>query len=59
VFQGQFEATKSGHVLNIATVDGAKGKGKVFVGNDGLLRTTAPIFVGKEEREMTVYFRPN
>jgi hypothetical protein len=59
VFQGQFEATKSGHVLNIATVDGAKGKGKVFVGNNGLLRTTAPIFVGKEEREMTVYFRPN
>lgn len=59
VFQGQFEATKSGHVLNISAVDGVKGKGKVFVGNNGLLRTTAPIFVGKEEREMTVYFRPN
>lgn len=59
VFQGQFEATKSGHVLNISTVDGVKGQGKMFVGNNGLLRTTAPIFVGKEEREMTVYFRPN
>jgi hypothetical protein len=59
VFQGQFEATKSGHVLSITSVDGAPGKGKVFVGNNGLLRTTAPIFVGKEEREMTVYFRPN
>jgi hypothetical protein len=59
VFQGQFEATKSGHVLNISTVDGVKGQGKVFVGNNGLLRTAAPIFVGPEEREMTVYFRPN
>ena len=59
VFQGQFEATKSGHILNISTVDGVKGQGKVFVGNNGLLRTTAPIFVGKDEREMTVYFRPN
>jgi hypothetical protein len=59
VFQGQFEATKGGHTLTISAVDGARGKGKVFVGNNGLLRTTAPIFVGKEEREMTVYFRPN
>jgi hypothetical protein len=59
VFQGQLEATKSGHVLSISTVDGVKGQGKVFVGNNGLLRTTAPIFVGSEEREITVYFRPN
>jgi hypothetical protein len=58
VFQGQLTATKSGHVLTISTVDGVKGQGKVFVGNNGLLRTTAPIFVGPEEREMTVYFRP-
>ena len=58
VFQGQFTATKSGHVLTISTVDGVKGQGKIFVGNNGLLRTTAPIFVGPEEREMTVYFRP-
>lgn len=59
VLQGQLEATKSGHVLNISAVDGVKGQGKVFVGNNGLLRTTAPIFVDKEEQEMTVYFRPN
>jgi hypothetical protein len=59
VFQGQFEAIKGGHALNISTVDGVKGQGKVFVGNNGLLRTSAPIFVGTEEREMTVYFRPN
>jgi hypothetical protein len=59
VFQGQLEATKSGHVLSISTVDGTKGQGKIFVGNNGLLRTTAPIFVGSEDREITVYFRPN
>jgi hypothetical protein len=59
VFQGQLQPTKSGHVLSIATVDGTKAQGKVFVGNNGLLRTTAPIFVGSEEREITVYFRPN
>ncbi len=59
VFQGQLEATKSGHVLAITSVDGVPGQGKVFVGNNGLLRTTAPIFVGTEDREMTVYFRPN
>jgi hypothetical protein len=59
VFQGQLEATKSGHVLSISTVDGTKAQGKVFVGNNGLLRTTAPIFVGSEDREITVYFRPN
>jgi hypothetical protein len=59
VFQGQLEATKSGQVLSITSVDGVPGQGKVFVGNNGLLRTTAPIFVGTEDREMTVYFRPN
>jgi hypothetical protein len=59
VFQGQLEATKSGHILSITSVDGVPGKGKVFVGNNGLLRTTTPIFVGAEDREMTVYFRPN
>ncbi len=59
VLQGQLEATKSGHVLSITSVDGVPGQGKVFVGNNGLLRTTAPIFVGTEDREMTVYFRPN
>jgi hypothetical protein len=59
VFQGQLQPTKSGHVLSIATMDGTKAQGKVFVGNNGLLRTTAPIFVGTEEREMMVYFRPN
>lgn len=59
VFQGQLQATKSGHVLSIATMDGTKAQGKIFVGNNGLLRTTDPIFVGTEERELTVYFRPN
>ncbi|WP_404786020.1 hypothetical protein [Altericista sp. CCNU0014] len=59
VFQGQLEATKSGQILSITAVDGVPGQGKIFVGNNGLLRTTAPIFVGAEDREMTVYFRPN
>jgi hypothetical protein len=59
VFQGQLEAAKSGQNLSITSVDGVPGQGKVFVGNNGLLRTTAPIFVGTEDREMTVYFRPN
>jgi hypothetical protein len=59
VFQGQLEAAKSGQSLSITSVDGVPGQGKVFVGNNGLLRTTAPIFVGTEDREMTVYFRPN
>jgi hypothetical protein len=59
VFQGQLKATKSGHILSISTMDGTKAQGKIFVGNNGLLRTTDPIFVGTEERELTVYFRPN
>jgi hypothetical protein len=59
VLQGKLEAAEGGQVLSITTVDGVSGKGKVFVGRNGLLRTTTPIFVGAEDREMSVYFRPN
>jgi hypothetical protein len=59
VLQGKLDAAEGGQVLSITTVDGVAGKGKVFVGRNGLLRTTTPIFVGAEDREMSVYFRPN
>lgn len=59
VLQGQLEATEGGRVLSITRVDGVPGQGKVFVGRNGLLRTTTPIFVGPEDREISLYFRPN
>ncbi len=57
-FQGKLEPTSGGQTLTISAVDGVPAQGKLLVGSNGLLRTSAPILIGADDQEVSVYFRP-
>lgn len=57
-FKGKLEPTSGGQILTISTVDGVPTQGKILIGSNGMLRTSAPILVGADEQEVSLYFRP-
>jgi hypothetical protein len=58
-FKGALEPADGGQVLTLKAVDDAPAQGKLFLGQQGLVRTLEPIFRGTEDQELSVYFRPN
>jgi hypothetical protein len=58
-FRGALEPTDGGQVLTLKAVDEAPAQGKLFLSQQGLVRTLEPIFRGTEDQELSVYFRPN
>jgi hypothetical protein len=57
-FKGKLEPTSSGQILTLSTVDGVSAQGKIWIGSNGMLRTSAPILIGADEQEVSLYFRP-
>ncbi len=57
-FEGTLAAETSGQTLTLRAVDGVPAQGVLFIGEDGLVRTRSPIFVGVNDQEISVYFRP-
>ncbi len=57
-FEGTLATETSGQTLTLRAVDGVPAQGVLFIGEDGLVRTRSPIFVGVNDQEISVYFRP-
>jgi hypothetical protein len=58
-FKGMLEPTDGGQVLILKTIDDDPAQGKLYLSQQGLVRTLEPIFKGREDQELSVYFRPN